>query len=388
MKDDKTFKTVVLRSDWSDLLVSPGPDCASRLVVSDEEDCCTDAVSAPLRKTDAPQSEQSGEKLAHNLIPPVQDVPKPIFCGAADVHQANWSVLASAVGSGLMGFLTEEDRAAAAAGAFLSKLGTPQSGGNQVPVGEHVPRPSFCKVSALVATEVDWSVLPSNVGSDCVGFLTGEDRAAAAAASLLARISRTKPAADVAACCSRPPDAKDVPPPVLLGVDRIRVDSSDLPGNSTSDCANLIDDRAVAAATALLNRLGDRSGYAQFGRVGPISKHVPTPRFCAGQPSDNKEWRVKFALEEVTVHAVTPYSEIYGRHPREFVFDKDCCMIPAAFGGFVQEGFTIDDDEACDSDTEAEDAIMNGWDSFLRSDWHFDDELDGARATGSSENFF
>eukprot|EP00931_Biecheleriopsis_adriatica_P120729 TRINITY_DN95826_c0_g1_i1.p1 TRINITY_DN95826_c0_g1~~TRINITY_DN95826_c0_g1_i1.p1 ORF type:complete len:148 (+),score=34.40 TRINITY_DN95826_c0_g1_i1:85-528(+) len=38
---------------------------------------------------------------------------------------------------------------------------------------------------------------------------------------------------------------------------------------------------------------------------------------------------VQFDLEACEVHEIIPYSDIYGMHPRDFVFDKGYAMIPA-----------------------------------------------------------
>jgi hypothetical protein len=46
--------------------------------------------------------------------------------------------------------------------------------------------------------------------------------------------------------------------------------------------------------------------------------------------------RVCFDLEANIVHEVQPYEEVYGLHPREFVFGRNFCMIPAGGDyGFV-----------------------------------------------------
>lgn len=42
-----------------------------------------------------------------------------------------------------------------------------------------------------------------------------------------------------------------------------------------------------------------------------------------------KGLRVSFDLDAVAVHEVVPYAEIYSVHPRDFVFGRGYCMIPA-----------------------------------------------------------
>lgn len=65
------------------------------------------------------------------------------------------------------------------------------------------------------------------------------------------------------------------------------------------------------------------------------------------------------------VHEITPYAELYGMHPREFVFDKLYHMVPAI--GFADVATACEywqeaaDEEGSDSD--GEDAICtDGWD--------------------------
>lgn len=38
--------------------------------------------------------------------------------------------------------------------------------------------------------------------------------------------------------------------------------------------------------------------------------------------------KVSFDMEACTKHEITPYSELYGLHPREFVFDHSFHMVP------------------------------------------------------------
>jgi hypothetical protein len=64
--------------------------------------------------------------------------------------------------------------------------------------------------------------------------------------------------------------------------------------------------------------------------------------------------RVRFNFEAMRVFEVTPYAEIYGEHPREFVFGRDAEMLPAVLGGFVgRDSWGIgDEDEDEDEDEE------------------------------------
>jgi len=80
------------------------------------------------------------------------------------------------------------------------------------------------------------------------------------------------------------------------------------------------------------------------------------------------ERRVRFDLEPASVHEVTPYAELYGVHPRDFVFGRGHCMIPAfnfvpvdVLAAYQWQGVEpgqeeIDDDDcACPDDSEDED---------------------------------
>jgi len=72
--------------------------------------------------------------------------------------------------------------------------------------------------------------------------------------------------------------------------------------------------------------------------------------------------RVWFDLSSSTVHEIIPYSEIYGKHPREFVFDRHSCMVPAVgpygFVGFAGTSDEDEEEEAEEAEAEAEAEIM------------------------------
>jgi hypothetical protein len=42
-----------------------------------------------------------------------------------------------------------------------------------------------------------------------------------------------------------------------------------------------------------------------------------------------KGLRVRFDMDACVVHEVQPYEEVYGIHPRDFVFDRNFYMLPA-----------------------------------------------------------
>lgn len=62
--------------------------------------------------------------------------------------------------------------------------------------------------------------------------------------------------------------------------------------------------------------------------------------------------RVTFNLDVNTSHEITPYSEVYGMHPREFNFDK--FMVKAMTSCFTQRKGSFDGFDRGDSDDEDE----------------------------------
>merc|ERR1719272_2401327 len=67
----------------------------------------------------------------------------------------------------------------------------------------------------------------------------------------------------------------------------------------------------------------------------------PTSRKC-----------VRFDDAALSVYEVIPYAEIYGLHPRDFVFDASYCMLPAV--GFADIGATCNREEADDDYSESD----------------------------------
>mmetsp|Transcript_80395 Transcript_80395/g.208926 ORF Transcript_80395/g.208926 Transcript_80395/m.208926 type:complete len:191 (-) Transcript_80395:137-709(-) len=120
---------------------------------------------------------------------------------------------------------------------------------------------------------------------------------------------------------------------------------------------------AAAAAVALARGAGrherrDAEGLGGAGRAPLESVESTVESWHAFALRDASGRRcVQFNLAAVTVHEVTPYSEIYGRHPREFVFDRHFDMIPAAGRfGFVAVGAMVgpEEEESDDDDDEPE----------------------------------
>lgn len=151
------------------------------------------------------------------------------------------------------------------------------------------------------------SVLNGHPGDSCAAFLEKEDRAAAAAATLLARVHAGK----AASASSGPRPAASHRGALTVGV---------CAGKARRACFN-------DAATAANVHEGVYS-----------SEHVAVRACGRGQ-------RVHFDDRATVVHEVEPYAEIYGRHPRLFVFDRNSEMIPAAPGGFVSLQAAIGGDE-------------------------------------------
>lgn len=88
-----------------------------------------------------------------------------------------------------------------------------------------------------------------------------------------------------------------------------------------------------------------------------------------------------------------PYAEIYGAHPRTFVFDRDSQMIPAARGGYVSVASTMDPFKDSDDDDCEPDAEDGGWESWLLGQESDEDacvdsggELDHKTALGFTHN--
>jgi hypothetical protein len=123
------------------------------------------------------------------------------------------------------------------------------------------------------------------------------------------------------------------------------------------------EEEAADAAVVFLRRV---TGLGSEASLQEVEKVWDSRRPLVTSPSPR---RVCFDLEANTIHEVTPYEELYGLHPREFVFGRDFCMIPAGGKyGFVdfftaqrrsvraEEGHDdSDSDEDVDSDSDEED---------------------------------
>lgn len=83
------------------------------------------------------------------------------------------------------------------------------------------------------------------------------------------------------------------------------------------------EDRGATAAAAMLRRIASRGA--------PAAKLLPLPVFSKSR----RRRRVRFDFHAVTVHEIPPYGDIYGAHPRTFVFDRYSRRLPAAPNGYV-----------------------------------------------------
>lgn len=69
-------------------------------------------------------------------------------------------------------------------------------------------------------------------------------------------------------------------------------------------------------------------------------------------PAERKQRSVSFDLEAGSEHEVTPYAEIYGLHPSEFMFERN------GFIMLVTDGDFSDEDEGDSEDDEEDDEYM------------------------------
>jgi len=108
------------------------------------------------------------------------------------------------------------------------------------------------------------------------------------------------------------------------------------------------EDRHAAAVRAFLDRVmkPNKSGCGDTVKFRDAhhSRHVSSisRRGDRWALAGGEKGRVRFDLRLNSVHEVTPYMEIYGRHPREFVFGRCDEMLPAGdrfgFVGLQEEG--------------------------------------------------
>jgi len=118
------------------------------------------------------------------------------------------------------------------------------------------------------------------------------------------------------------------------------------------------DEAAAAAARVLLARIRSRLAgkacngllallqAAEFGCTATLAPwNLPTKQVSVppGLGKTQRPRRVTFNLDASTEHDVIPYSEVYGLHPRDFVFDRHFAFVPAE-GPFGFVGLPMNDD--------------------------------------------
>lgn len=85
---------------------------------------------------------------------------------------------------------------------------------------------------------------------------------------------------------------------------------------------------------------------------------------------------VHFDLSTTIVHEVVPYSETYGLHPREFVFDRDFYMVPAGGTFGFTDMIAADRKGAATMSAEDDDSSESSADSDVDDVWGEDSDED------------
>eukprot|EP00927_Polykrikos_kofoidii_P021876 TRINITY_DN20585_c0_g1_i1.p2 TRINITY_DN20585_c0_g1~~TRINITY_DN20585_c0_g1_i1.p2 ORF type:complete len:340 (-),score=70.39 TRINITY_DN20585_c0_g1_i1:236-1168(-) len=132
-----------------------------------------------------------------------------------------------------------------------------------------------------------------------------------------------------------------------------------------NDPTNVVEEAAAKAALAFLERVEQRR---EARRQAGQQKSEPNLSSALRSESSSRlrlaaRHRVQFNLC-AAVHEVTPYSEIYGLHPREFVFGRRNYLLPAAgpYGFTDMRGARIrqvagrDEEEDEDTDDETDES--------------------------------
>lgn len=134
---------------------------------------------------------------------------------------------------------------------------------------------------------------------------------------------------------------------------------ADTPSAEDADLGVPIDSNAAAAAArAFLARVNVHASEApeqettqscELGwELGSATKVVPGPlATCI------RKRRVSFDIGAPSIHEVVPYSEIYGLHPRHFVFDRHSNLVPAG-DPFGFTGLRTSDEDPCTSEFDEE----------------------------------
>lgn len=124
------------------------------------------------------------------------------------------------------------------------------------------------------------------------------------------------------------------------------------------------EDRGAVAAAMIVRRISSRAA--------PVAEVLPLPAF----PGSRRR-RVRFDFKALTLYEIPPYSEIYGAHPRTFVFDRHSRRVPAAPNGYVSLEAVMsgdDDEDTSDSSSDEEEVTLFG--KGTRSDLQEDREAE------------
>lgn len=122
-------------------------------------------------------------------------------------------------------------------------------------------------------------------------------------------------------------------------------------------CAPAEEDRHAAAVRAFLERVQQSRKVGRGDDAGSFGLHHSRHDHAIAR--QDERWAlisgisgkrsIWFNLGSNSVHEVTPYSEVYGRHPREFVFGRNAEMLPAGDRfGFV--GLQDPEDDGAESE--------------------------------------
>lgn len=172
--------------------------------------------------------------------------------------------------------------------------------------------------------------LVGSASATCETFLGREDRAALAASALLARVHARLSNGGV--------NAKTHPAERLPGT---ADEKDEQVGNRANDVAN---EDGKEEAIAAVEALATTKAAVGYGAGLSLTRAAHGDDAKGASPR-----RVSFDIAAITEHEIPPYAEIYGEHPRTFVFDRYSSKIAAAPGGFVSvqawEELGRDDDE-------------------------------------------
>mmetsp|Transcript_16822 Transcript_16822/g.37978 ORF Transcript_16822/g.37978 Transcript_16822/m.37978 type:complete len:241 (-) Transcript_16822:134-856(-) len=86
----------------------------------------------------------------------------------------------------------------------------------------------------------------------------------------------------------------------------------------------------------------------------PVEALVSVPLAGEPLPQTPRRRSVRFDLEAATTHEVVPYAEVYGVHPREFVFGRRFYMIPATCSNRPGAGVAASSEDSDSSDNDSE----------------------------------